>query len=312
MSFRPGITSFLSEIRPVEPLRYRAWGSCVADLWEVEVGRQGFGEYVATHPRLVAILDREESPMWLQCEGQAAPQPVRIAYVPAGLRARSSFGRDARMRHVDLHFDQAHLCDRLRAGGGDAEALCSRPVLLGEAPQALAMAELIGEEIRGASGSTLVLDSLVTALLAKVLTEGTFGRAAEDSDGPRREALSFGQLDRLDRLMQRRLHGRLSVAEMAAGIGLSESWFAHAYRQSRGETPLQTLRRLRIDTAKRRLAERDQPLADIAAEVGFADQAHFTRAFRSVTGQTPGAWRRMALSRQDRTIHDSFSQDLAG
>jgi AraC-like DNA-binding protein len=34
-----------------------------------------------------------------------------------------------------------------------------------------------------------------------------------------------------------------------------------------------------------------QPLADIAITTGFADQAHFTRAFKAIMGMTPGQYR---------------------
>ena len=37
-----------------------------------------------------------------------------------------------------------------------------------------------------------------------------------------------------------------------------------------------------------------EPLAGIAAEVGFSDQAHMTRDVKALTGKTPGAWRAAA------------------
>jgi len=40
-----------------------------------------------------------------------------------------------------------------------------------------------------------------------------------------------------------------------------------------------------------RIAETRAPLADIAYDLGFADQAHMTRAVRWLTGAAPAAWR---------------------
>jgi AraC-like DNA-binding protein len=41
--------------------------------------------------------------------------------------------------------------------------------------------------------------------------------------------------------------------------------------------------------------DQGRPLVDVAAEAGFADQAHFTRAFRSRFGLTPGRYRALRL-----------------
>ena len=50
-------------------------------------------------------------------------------------------------------------------------------------------------------------------------------------------------------------------------------------------------RRRRLDYARRQLADPDRPLAQIAADAGFADQSHLTRVFKRFTGLTPGQYR---------------------
>ena len=50
-------------------------------------------------------------------------------------------------------------------------------------------------------------------------------------------------------------------------------------------------RRARIEWAAAQIAAGDRPLAEIAAEAGFADQSHFTRLFRRYLGTTPGRFR---------------------
>jgi AraC-like DNA-binding protein len=52
---------------------------------------------------------------------------------------------------------------------------------------------------------------------------------------------------------------------------------------------------LRINAA-RRLLRHGQALTAIAHELGFADQAHFQRAFKERVAMTPGAYRRAAVS----------------
>ena len=52
------------------------------------------------------------------------------------------------------------------------------------------------------------------------------------------------------------------------------------------------VRRLRLEWVARQLAESERPLARLALAAGFADQSHFTRAFKRYSGLTPSAYRR--------------------
>jgi len=58
------------------------------------------------------------------------------------------------------------------------------------------------------------------------------------------------------------------------------------------------LNRIRFEAARNRMLEPTLPLAEIAAELGYADQAHFTRAFRRWTGESPSGYRRRRLPLQ--------------
>jgi AraC-like DNA-binding protein len=56
--------------------------------------------------------------------------------------------------------------------------------------------------------------------------------------------------------------------------------------------PHEDLVRRRIERAQELLATSRLPLAEIALEVGFKAQAHFSTVFSRVVGETPNAWRR--------------------
>jgi AraC family transcriptional regulator len=64
------------------------------------------------------------------------------------------------------------------------------------------------------------------------------------------------------------------------------------------------VRRLRLEWASRQLVAGDLPLCDIAAQAGFADQAHFTRAFREYAGVPPGRFRSMVRHDPHRSARD--------
>lgn len=71
--------------------------------------------------------------------------------------------------------------------------------------------------------------------------------------------------------------------------GLDRYELARQFRRLLGTSPHRFLVMRRLDQAKRLLAD-GRSIADVAVEVGFADQAHFTRHFRSTFGMTPGRW----------------------
>ena len=68
-----------------------------------------------------------------------------------------------------------------------------------------------------------------------------------------------------------------------------------------GMAPHKWLIGRRIDRAKELLRQTTTPIADIAIQSGFADQAAFTRTFRQIMGMSPGQWRRYIAARAYRT-----------
>src|SRR5262245_65119511 len=89
----------------------------------------------------------------------------------------------------------------------------------------------------------------------------------------------------------------LSLAEIAGAAYLSEFHFSRLFKKITGATPHAYLASLRIERARRLLAESDLPIAEVGAEVGYASQSHFTKIFREATGMTPRAFRHAATNR---------------
>lgn len=83
----------------------------------------------------------------------------------------------------------------------------------------------------------------------------------------------------------------LTVADMAKRANLSPSRFSHLFRQRYGIAPHQYFLRLRVAHAQELLRGTDLTLREIAESCGFADVHHFSKAFKRVTGITPGAFR---------------------
>lgn len=83
----------------------------------------------------------------------------------------------------------------------------------------------------------------------------------------------------------------LRVAEVADAVGVHRVHLARAFRRWYRAPIGSYLRDLRLDWAARRLIESDEPLPVLALRAGFADQSHFTRAFRRFAGTPPGRYR---------------------
>lgn len=104
--------------------------------------------------------------------------------------------------------------------------------------------------------------------------------------------LSHWQRKRVDQYIEDNLDRSIECRRLADLAGLSHSYFAAAFRVSFGESPRAHLIRRRLLRARAIMLETRRSLAEIAIEVGFADQAHLTRHFRRLFGDTPAAWRR--------------------
>lgn len=84
----------------------------------------------------------------------------------------------------------------------------------------------------------------------------------------------------------------VTLARLAQRAGVHRSHLARSFAAHYGISIGAYQRRLRLAGAIQRLARQDLPLAALSVDAGFADQAHFSRWCRRVSGITPGAWAR--------------------
>jgi AraC-like DNA-binding protein len=82
--------------------------------------------------------------------------------------------------------------------------------------------------------------------------------------------------------------GRIRVEALAAALGCSRRHLAQRFAEDVGVSPKVAARLVRFEATRRRLGT--VPLARLAAEHGFADQAHLAREFRALGGAPPTAF----------------------
>jgi AraC family transcriptional regulator len=132
---------------------------------------------------------------------------------------------------------------------------------IADGPSELAMAALANEIVTQVGGGAVAVPSMSTR------AAGTAHRAIWD-----------------------RWNETLSFSELADEAGVDRATLARAFRRRFGLSMGAFQRRLRVARALRMLDD-GASVGFVAHETGFADQAHFTRAFRAVVGAPPARWR---------------------
>jgi AraC family transcriptional regulator len=104
-------------------------------------------------------------------------------------------------------------------------------------------------------------------------------------------ALSAWRAQRVAAHIESHLSATIRVRDLAHLVGLSNSYFCHAFKRRYGLTVHVYVTCRRIETAQRLMLTTTESLSEIALSCGMSDQAHFTRAFRRIVGETPNRWR---------------------
>jgi AraC-like DNA-binding protein len=164
----------------------------------------------------------------------------------------------------------------LRAG---ADSVALRPLLM-----------LLGDELQHQRpGQQVVLDRFLDLILVQSLRAHY---ARPESRPPRWYlALDDGPVGAALRAMHDQPAKTWSVAELAAIAGLSRAAFARRFAELVGDPPLTYLTGWRIKLARELLREPGATLAQVASEVGYANEYAFSAAFKRHTGDPPGRWR---------------------
>jgi AraC family transcriptional regulator len=95
-------------------------------------------------------------------------------------------------------------------------------------------------------------------------------------------------------LLQKRFRERLRLEDVARALYVSPFHLCRLFKEETGLPIHRYLNLLRLRHALRELAQGEAELADLAIDLGFCCQSHFTRVFRKEFGVSPGEARRRA------------------
>ncbi len=84
----------------------------------------------------------------------------------------------------------------------------------------------------------------------------------------------------------------VNVADVARAAGVSRSAIERRFAAHMGTSPATHLRRTRLESVRKLLAETELSIADVAASTGYCSPEYMTAVFRKATGTTPLRYRR--------------------
>jgi AraC family transcriptional regulator len=212
------------------------------------------------------------------------PRPLTL--VPADIEAHGHSDNISFIRHLTLEFDRPVLAEMWADDTSLTDAFAPRPAF--SHPGIMHLAKFLADECTTLEPhSRLYGDTLSIALLL----------ALSKLNGSTCEPIARGrlapcQLRRVTQYVDAHLAEEIQLKTLADMVGLSRSHFSRAFKVSTGLAPHRWQLQARIAKAKRLLLESDHPIAQIAIDTGFADQAHFTRTFGRAAGESPRAWQR--------------------
>ena len=168
---------------------------------------------------------------------------------------------------------------RVLSGGSSGLPFVREPVTLNGTLAAAITTAFEGDR------EPLALDSLVMQLAQGLLeSDSTYAAVGV----PRH--LDTRAIERARQFLDAEKNRVVRSAELEAVTGLSRYELARQFRLRCGTSPHRYLLMRRLDDAREQIG-RDRTLADIAFDAGFADQAHFSRTFKSAFGLTPAHYR---------------------
>jgi AraC-like DNA-binding protein len=190
-------------------------------------------------------------------------------------------GTEAGFGYRIVYVEPSHLAEALRVLRGRPGSL----PFVGEPVSTSARLSHAVERAFRTPLESLAVDSLVVDL-AEGLLDGAHGDGRRM--GSRRVDVPVIERARqfLDAERTRVVHS----TELESITGLTRYDLARQFRIMFGTSPYRYLLMRRLDFARERI-HHERPLVEVAYDAGFADQAHFTRAFKSAFGLTPARYR---------------------
>ena len=145
--------------------------------------------------------------------------------------------------------------------------------------------EILAEQSAARSGSTEAIVSYIHAFLSLLLQKLNFDG---ESSG---HMWTNSVVSELQEYIKAHLNAGISLQELSGYISLSPNYLCKLFKQVTGETITHYIQNLKITRSIEYLADPSIPLSQIAEDLGFYDQFHFSKVFKTYTCMSPSQYR---------------------
>ena len=274
--------------RHIAPSSRAEWPGVTAELLTTSDGRGYDFAFDGQALYLCFGLSGRRKDSVVTVDGERATQFTEIAsrfhVVPAGTRFEGFAVPASRQRFVQVYLDT-----RVGALHPDIDLSEIAPRLAAVDASLLATARKFEAALSApAPLGQLYGETLGCALAIEILR---WQRGNRDFARPVRGGLSAHQLRRVTAFIEDHLAEEIGLSRLADLVDLSPWHFCRSFKQSTGVPPHRFFVQLRIERAKRLLADRGVSVTEVALALGFGGSTQFARAFRAVVGLSPREYR---------------------
>ncbi|HEX8998967.1 MAG TPA: AraC family transcriptional regulator [Blastocatellia bacterium] len=206
-------------------------------------------------------------------------KPLTLMWHPGALQHQDAVGRRG------CHFFNAEVSSARLEALREYSAIASSPFVLPGAEAGWLMMRLYHEFNTTEEGYELAMEGLLLELLAALVR-----RPAQN------ERQKPQWLRRVEARLRDEFTDKHTMTGLATEAGVHPAHLASVFRRFHRTTVGEFVQQLRIEAAGEMLRQPETPLSELALQLGFADQSHFSRIFRRWTGMTPKAWRALTAN----------------
>jgi AraC-like DNA-binding protein len=167
---------------------------------------------------------------------------------------------------------------------GSAHQLAEKSDYFGINSQIIQLIKMLAKEVLSSPNDSVLCQACSDTIMALLYRHGCEFQA--------KSKMGRLDLDAIENYIEKHIRTKMSVAQLAGSVFLSESQFYHQFKKQTGMTPHQYVLIKRVEYAKQLIASDHVALNHISDLAGFSCHSAFTHAFKKYEGISPSIYKR--------------------